>query len=118
MDCWLALRGLKTMALRLERAASNAAKMADWLAAHPLVTRINYAGLEGTPGAELHRAQASSGGAVLSFTTGDVEVSKAIVEETKLFKVGGSIPGRCARFFLWRPARPPCACIRAAMRVP
>lgn len=87
LDCWLALRGLKTMSLRLERAASNAAKMATWLAKHPLVKRVNYAGLEGTPGAELHLSQATSGGAVLSFTTDDVEVSKAIVEETHLFKV-------------------------------
>jgi cystathionine beta-lyase/cystathionine gamma-synthase len=75
------------MSLRLERAAASAAKLAAWLARHPLVSRVNYAGLEGSPGAELHMAQATSGGAVLSFTTGDVEVSKAIVEETKLFKV-------------------------------
>ena len=87
MDCWLALRGLKTMGLRLERAAANAARLAAWLARHPLVRRVNYAGLAGTPGAALHNAQAASGGGVLSFTTGDVEVSKAIVEEAKLFKV-------------------------------
>jgi len=88
MDCWLALRGLKTMSLRLERAAANATKMAAWLARHPLVKRVNFAGLDGCEGAALHAKQATSGGGVLSFTTGDVEVSKAIVEETHLFKVG------------------------------
>jgi cystathionine beta-lyase len=87
MDCWLALRGLKTMSLRLERAAATAAKMAAWLEHHPLVTRVNYAGLESHPSSALHAAQATSGGGVLSFTTGDVEVSKAIVDAARLFKV-------------------------------
>jgi cystathionine beta-lyase len=87
MDCWLALRGLKTMSLRLERAAATAAKMATWLERHPLVARVNYAGLASSPGAALHAAQATSGGGVLSFTTGDVEVSKAIVRHAQLFKV-------------------------------
>jgi hypothetical protein len=43
-DCWLALRGLKTMALRQERQADNCLKLAHYLAKHPLVKRINYAG--------------------------------------------------------------------------
>jgi cystathionine beta-lyase/cystathionine gamma-synthase len=43
-DCWLALRGLKTMALRQERQADNCMKLAQYLAKHPLVKRINYAG--------------------------------------------------------------------------
>ncbi|GBF88229.1 cystathionine beta-lyase [Raphidocelis subcapitata] len=87
MDCWLALRGLKTMSLRLERAAATAARLAAWLSRHPLVKRVNYASLPAHPGSELHASQAASGGAVLSFTTGDVEVSKAIVDAATLFKV-------------------------------
>jgi cystathionine beta-lyase len=43
--------------------------------------------MEGTPGAELHWRQASGQGSMLSFTTGDINVSQAIVEETKLFKI-------------------------------
>jgi cysteine-S-conjugate beta-lyase len=86
MDCWLALRGLKTMALRLERSASNAARLAAWLSDQPLVAAVNYAGLPGTQGAALQLAQAGGGGGVLSFTTGDVGVSRVIVEETRLFK--------------------------------
>ena len=69
-ECWLALRGVKTMALRMERQAENAARVADFLAAHPLVTRVNYPGLPGHPGAELHAAQATHAGSLLSFETG------------------------------------------------
>ena len=69
-DCWLALRGLKTMALRMERSAETAAALAAWLQAHPLVRRINYPGLAGHPGAAVHAAQATAGGSLLSFETG------------------------------------------------
>jgi cystathionine beta-lyase len=96
MDCWLALRGLKTMGLRLERSAANAAKIAAWLSTHPLVQRVNYAGLPSAPGADVHARQATSGGGVLSFTTGDVDVSKAIVEAATLFKVTVSFGNVCS----------------------
>lgn len=86
-DCWLALRGLKTMSLRMERAADNCAKLAAYLSRHPLVKKVNYAGLPSHPGASVHAAQATTGGALLSFETGSVDASKVIVEETKLFKV-------------------------------
>ena len=58
-DCWLSLRGLKTMALRMERAASSADTIARWLVRHPLVTKVNYPGLPGCPGYAVHAAQAS-----------------------------------------------------------
>lgn len=87
MDCWLALRGLKTMSLRMERSISNAEKIAEFLAGHPLVRKLNYAGRPQHPGAAVHAAQATSGGAMISFETGDLEASKMIVELTKLYKV-------------------------------
>eukprot|EP00879_Flechtneria_rotunda_P019986 GHRR01021013.1.p1 GENE.GHRR01021013.1~~GHRR01021013.1.p1 ORF type:complete len:769 (+),score=330.87 GHRR01021013.1:305-2611(+) len=87
MDCWLALRGLKTMALRMERSVANAEAMAQFLSTHPLVKKLNYASLPSHTGAAVHGSQATSGGAVLSFETGDLEVSRIIVEQTKLFKV-------------------------------
>ncbi|EFJ41456.1 hypothetical protein VOLCADRAFT_68235, partial [Volvox carteri f. nagariensis] len=86
-DCWLALRGLKTMALRMERSAANAAALASFLAAHPLVRKVNYPGLPQHPGHALHFRQASGPGSLLSFETGSVEASKIIVEATQLFKV-------------------------------
>jgi cystathionine beta-lyase len=58
------------MALRMERSVANAAAMAEFLAGHPLVTQLNYAGRASHPGAAIHARQATSGGAVLSFETG------------------------------------------------
>jgi cystathionine beta-lyase len=86
-EAWLALRGLKTMALRMEKQAQNAEAIAKFLKAHPLVKKVNYAGLSDHPGSEIHAKQASSGGSIISFETGDVEVSRRIVEDTKLFKI-------------------------------
>lgn len=58
------------MALRMERSVANAAAMAEFLKSHPLVKKMNYAGLSTHPGADVHARQATSGGAVLSFETG------------------------------------------------
>ena len=69
-DCWLAMRGLKTMALRMRRQAASAAIIARWLARHPLVKKVNYPGLPAHPGHNIHVAQASAGGSLLSFETG------------------------------------------------
>ena len=83
----LALRGLKTMALRMEKQQENAMAIARWLEAHPLVQRVNYPGLKSNVGYELHKSQASGAGSILSFATGNVDLSKIIVEESKLFKI-------------------------------
>ena len=86
-DCWLCLRGLKTMALRMERQQSNCVAMARWLEAHPAVSQVNYPGLPSHPNHQLHMSQAVGGGSLLSFTTGNVELSRALSEHLKLFKV-------------------------------
>ncbi|KAK9860382.1 hypothetical protein WJX84_000978 [Apatococcus fuscideae] len=86
-DCWLSMRGLKTMALRMERQAATCALLASALHSHPLISRVNYPGLPNHPAYALHSQQASSGGSLLSFETGSVEASRRIVEQTKLFKV-------------------------------
>jgi cystathionine beta-lyase len=92
-DCWLALRGLKTMSLRMTKQQENAVAIARWLESHPLVTYVNYPGLESNAGHALHASQARGGGSILSFATGDVELSKIIVEESKLFKITVSFGG-------------------------
>jgi len=73
--------------LRMERQQANCMAMARWLQAHPAVTKINYPGLPTDPSHALHMRQASGGGSLLSFETGDVELSKALVQHSKLFKV-------------------------------
>jgi cystathionine beta-lyase len=86
-DCWLLVRGLKTMAVRMERQAANAARLAAFLEAHPAVVQVNYPGLASHPGHALHFRQATSAGSVLSFTTGDAALSQAVVEALALFKI-------------------------------
>lgn len=86
-DCWLLIRGLKTMGLRMEKQASNAQRLAEWLDAHPLVKRVNYPGLKNHPGHDIHFKQSSSAGSILSFVTDDAELSKRICENTKLYKI-------------------------------
>ncbi len=58
------------MALRMERAATNAAALAAYLEAHPLVTRVNYAGLPSHPGFAVNARQSLGAGSLLSFETG------------------------------------------------
>ncbi|KAL0053543.1 hypothetical protein WJX82_007378 [Trebouxia sp. C0006] len=86
-DCWLCLRGLKTMALRMEAQARNCSILAEALSQHPLITKLNYPGLAGSRGHDLNASQATSGGSLFSFETGNVKASQIIAEQTKLFKI-------------------------------
>lgn len=66
-DCWLTLRGLKTLELRMERHAGNARRIADMLAAHPRVRRVYYPGLPAHPGHAIAAAQMTGFGGMVSF---------------------------------------------------
>ncbi len=92
-DSYLLLRGMKTLALRLDRQQENAQKIAKFLAAHPAVERVYYPGLAEGRQREIRQSQAAGDGAVLSFTTGDPEASRSLVEATKLFNITVSFGG-------------------------
>ena len=89
-ESWLLLRGLKTLALRVERQNSSAGKIARFLQSRAEVSQVFYPGLEDHPGHEIHKLQADGSGAVVSFTTGDDQLSSALVETTRLFRVAVS----------------------------
>ncbi|KAF0695949.1 Aste57867_13256 [Aphanomyces stellatus] len=87
MDCWLLLRGIKTMGLRVLTAQSNAMRVAAFLASTPAVTKIYYAGLPSYKDKALHDNQARGAGSVITFETGNLKFSQHIVTTTKLFKI-------------------------------
>ena len=89
-DSWLLLRGIKTLSLRVERQTENALKVAQFLTARPEVKEVYYPGLENHPGHELHVQQSTGGGSVISFTTGDVELSQRFAEATRLCSIAVS----------------------------
>ena len=67
LDCWLTLRGLKTLELRVQRHAENAGRIATALASHPAVTRVYYPGLPDHPGHQVAKQQMTGFGGMLSF---------------------------------------------------
>ena len=89
-ESWLLLRGLKTLALRVERQNQSAQKVAKFLVNHPFVSKVFYPGLEDHPGHDVHRNQAKGDGAVVSFTTGNGHFSARVAEATRLFRIAVS----------------------------
>lgn len=93
-DCWLTLRGLKTLELRMERHAENAAAIADALNGHPLVRRVYFPGLKDHPGHEVARRQMSGFGGMVSFELdGTIEEVVALASSRRYFTLGESLGG-------------------------
>jgi cystathionine gamma-synthase len=94
-DCWLVLRGLRTLAIRMERASANAALLADWLTRRPEVGRVHYPGLPGHPQRELVERQMRLPGAMVSFEVADAAGgeprARALVGATRLFTLAESL---------------------------
>ena len=89
-ESWLLLRGLKTLAIRVKQQNESANKVAEFLETQPRIKKVYYPGLKDHPGHEVHRGQAQGDGSVISFTTGDPEMSAKLVEATKLFAIAVS----------------------------
>jgi len=95
MDCFLALRGTKTLALRMQRHEENARELSRALAAHPRVNAVYYPGLESHPQHALARRQASGFGGMISFVPGDgsLEAGKRVFDRFRLFARAESLGG-------------------------
>ncbi len=83
-DCWLVLRGLKTLAVRMEQSQKGAAEIAHYLSSHPKVKNVYYPGLVSHPGHAVHFRQATGGGAVLSFELEDEEAVRRFSANVKI----------------------------------
>lgn len=93
-DSFLALRGLKTLSLRMERASENATALAQWLAAHPAIARVNYPGLDSHPGHAVAARQMSAfGGMVTLFLKGGLDAARTMLERVELFTLAESLGG-------------------------
>lgn len=91
-DCWLVMRGMRTLAVRMERASANAAAIAEWLAQRPEVSRVHYPGLAGHPQRELVERQMRLPGAMLSFELVAGEpAARRVAEATRLFTLAESL---------------------------
>lgn len=111
-DCFLLMRGIKTLAIRMERQQSNAQRIAEFLESHGF--RVRYPGLKSHPQYDLHWSMARGAGAVLSFETGDINISERIVEAARLW--GISVSFGCVNSLISMPCRMSHASIDAKTR--
>ena len=93
MDCWLALRGTKTLPLRMRQHDANGRRIAGWLETHPAVTQLFYPGLPSHPQHQLARGQMTGFGGMVSFDVGDGALARRIVERVRIFQLAESLGG-------------------------
>ena len=92
-DCWLVLRGIKTLAVRMQRHSQNAEVVALWLSRNPLVEQVLYPGLPTHPGHDVAAKQMRHFGGMISFLAESEEEAVALVARTKIFKLAESLGG-------------------------
>jgi cystathionine gamma-synthase len=94
MDCFLVLRGLKTLPLRMDRHAANASALASFLTGHPKIERVLYPFHQSHPGHTIAASQMKNGGGMISFIMkGGREAAVQVVENTKIFTLAESLGG-------------------------
>ena len=93
-DSFLALRGLKTLALRVERASSNAMALAEWMSAHPAVEKVAYPGLPSHAGHEVAKRQMDAfGGMATIWLKGGLDAATKMLERVNIFTLAESLGG-------------------------
>ena len=93
MDAWLVLRGTKTLPIRMERHNANAMALAEFLAAHPKVTRVHYPGLPSHPQHALARKQMCGFGGLISLQLGSLDKARILLEGVRLMSLAESLGG-------------------------
>jgi cystathionine gamma-synthase len=93
MDCFLTLRGIKTLAIRMERHSTNALSIAQFLEDHPAVKRVRYPGLESHPQYALAQRQMRLPGGMISLELESPEAAKRMTMRTKIFALAESLGG-------------------------
>jgi cystathionine gamma-synthase len=92
-DCWIALRGIKTLALRMERHSENARRVAEYLDSHQSVEQVFYPGLPDHPGHEIAKRQMKDFGGMVSFLAASEEEAVELVARTKIWTLAESLGG-------------------------
>lgn len=92
-DCWLLLRGMKTLGVRMDRQQYNTVRIARWLLAHPQVERVYYPGLPDHPGSEVHSRQASGPGAMVSFAVRQEGLVEQVLGRVRIIAFAESLGG-------------------------
>ena len=92
-DSWLVLRGIKTLALRMEKSQENAAKIVNWLKTQKCVTKVIYPGLPEHPGHKIMQEQARGFGSMVTFRLTSVEKALSVLEKVRLIKYAESLGG-------------------------
>ncbi len=92
-DSWLLIRGLKTLALRMERQEQNAGRLAAWLDNHPLIDRVYYPGLPAHPGHSVNSRQASGHGAMVAFLVKEQHLIEQVLQKVQVFSFAESLGG-------------------------
>lgn len=92
-DSWLILRGIKTLAIRMEKAQENAIRLAEWLIERPEVVKVIYPGLTNHPGHQIIKKQARGFGAMLTFEVASKELVEQILKKINLIQFAESLGG-------------------------
>lgn len=92
-DSWLLIRGIKTLAIRMEKQQANAMEIANWLTKHPKVKKVHYIGLLAHPGYQISLKQGRGFGSMISFEVDNEQTARQILERVELILYAESLGG-------------------------